>query len=77
MALMRYYRCKCGKTELVTADTPPKCIGCEICKTTLELFPMQHEKIREHALELQSSRRGDYMRCVHCGHSFNINGTQL
>ena len=74
---MRYYRCKCGETELVTADTPPKCIGCALCNTTLELFPMQHQKVQEHVLELRKSKVGEYLVCVNCGESFNINGTQL
>lgn len=45
---MKYYRCKCGKSESYGSMSPSACHGCEHCGTTLALSPDMHRTPEPH-----------------------------
>lgn len=39
---MKHYRCKCGRAESLSDDSPWDCEGCDECNTTLAENPSGH-----------------------------------
>lgn len=65
---MKYYRCKCGKSEAWGSYPPVKCVGCPTCDTTLELHPDYHEKPSPHEFvtKYDEYTGKPYQICLNC-----------
>lgn len=65
---MQYYRCKCGKKELVGSYGPSDCEGCSECNTTLAQHPDYHDIPKEHEwYTMYDQNTGlPYERCKKC-----------
>lgn len=77
--LMRYFRCKCGKSEALSSMGVNACQGCPDCKTTLAEAPSGHREIQPHQwvptpIETDSGE-AFVTRCARCGERWD--GGQL
>lgn len=70
---MRYYRCKCGKHEIVGSYGPYPCQGCEVCNTVPAvndaslLTPLPHTYGEpEWKIDKATGERWQERRCL-CG----------
>lgn len=61
---MRYYRCKCGKSESWSTDGAPACMGCSECCTTLAQHPSDHKDPVPHDWGKSSLGRDDNGKMV-------------
>ena len=69
---MRYYRCKCGKREIIGSDYPMPCQSCSECGTTIEGGPGLHKEPEPHAWQTEKTFKNDVLvreatYCSRCG----------
>ena len=73
---MQYYRCKCGKSELLTTDYPQPCMGCNECGTTFAQNTNEHKERVPHEWKLEFNRdtgKPDRRICKRCYEIEEIN----
>ena len=67
---MKYYRCKCGKSESWGSLPPRPCEGCEECNTTLASHPDYHRSPDDHTFVETKVKidggHGILTRCQYC-----------
>ena len=70
--MMRYMRCKCGKSECWTTMGSPLCVGCSECNTTLaegpngHSTPADHDWREEHTIDKVTGVTGKERVCLQC-----------
>lgn len=71
--LMRYYRCKCGRTESFGSMPPARCFGCKECRTRPALAGVEPWALEPHnyVTEMVETDAGEapLTRCRWCGRS--------
>jgi len=67
---MQYYRCKCGKCEIVGSDSPLVCDGCESCGSNLTTHPSLHKSPKPHDWTeyyiMVGEEKVTYIACCYC-----------
>lgn len=68
---MKYYRCKCGKSEAWGSQPPPRCSWCKACESDPASSPELHSERTPHLFDLVEKVETDngesqLTRCRYC-----------